>query len=156
VISARLVPTRGSAPGGWAHGGHSQRNERHRSLGETKRVPLFASVALISAAVHPPIAQLSVVPYTGNRYLAGAIIWDTVSADIGPWVANSPSGPWVHQPGNVATFQKRTSAQIGYDARIAQLPGADWTVVYSANDPEGQFSDWTLYRGQFATPNALP
>jgi hypothetical protein len=103
----------------------------------------------------PPIAQLSVVPY-GSRYLAGAFIWDAHGPDIGAWVADNPWGPWVHQPSNVATFQPRTNKQLGYDARIAQLPGAGWTVVYSANDPEGQFSDWTLYRGQFAAPNGLP
>jgi hypothetical protein len=102
-----------------------------------------------------PIAQLSVVPY-GNRYLAGAFIWDTVSPEIGAWVADNPWGPWVKQPSNVATFQRRTNEQIGYDARIAQLPGAGWTVVYNVNDPINQWNDFTLYRGQFAPPSGLP
>jgi hypothetical protein len=102
-----------------------------------------------------PIAQLSVVPY-GNRYLAGAFTWDTVSPDIKAWVADTPWGPWQQQPSNVATFQPRTADQFAYDARIANLPGASWTVVYSVNDPINQTQDFTLYRGQFATPSGLP
>jgi hypothetical protein len=102
-----------------------------------------------------PIAQLSVVPY-GNRYLAGAFTWDTLSPDIRSWVADTPSGPWVQQPSNAATFQRRTNEQIAYDARIANLPGSGWTVVYSANDPVNQQQDFTLYRGQFAAASGLP
>jgi hypothetical protein len=102
-----------------------------------------------------PIAQLSVVPY-GNRYLAGAFTWDTQAPDIKAWVADTPWGPWVQQPSNAATFQPRTSNQIAYDARIANLPGPGWTVVYSANDPINQQQDFTLYRGQFAAPSGLP
>lgn len=103
----------------------------------------------------PPIAQLSVVPY-GSRYLAGAFIWDTITPEMGAWIANNPWGPWVKRPSDVAVFSKRTNEQIGYDARIAQLPGAGWTVVYSANDPFHLGQDFTLYRGQFAPPNGLP
>ncbi len=103
----------------------------------------------------PPIAQLSVVPY-GTRYLAGAFTWDTISPDIKAWVANTPSGPWTQQPSDVATFQPRTSDQIAYNARIANLPGASWTVVYNVNGPINQDQDFTLYRGQFATPSGLP
>jgi hypothetical protein len=103
----------------------------------------------------PPIAQLSVVPY-GNRYLAGAFTWDTKAPDIKAWVADTPWGPWVQQPSNVATFHRRTSDQLGYDARIANLPGSGWTVVYSANDPINQQQDFTLYRGQFSAPSGLP
>jgi hypothetical protein len=103
----------------------------------------------------PPIAQLSVVPY-GNRYLAGAFTWDTVAPDIRAWVADTPWGPWVQQPSNVATFQRRTNEQIAYDARIAKLPGPGWTVAYSVNDPIKQQQDFTLYRGQFAAPSGLP
>jgi hypothetical protein len=102
-----------------------------------------------------PIAQLSVVPF-GNRYLAGAFTWDTIAPDVRAWVADDPWGPWVQQPSNVATFQRRTSDQLAYDARIANLPGAGWTVVYSVNDPIHGLQDFTLYRGEFATPSGLP
>jgi hypothetical protein len=109
----------------------------------------------------PPLAQLSVVPY-GNRYLAGAFGWDTLSSDINAWVSDTPWGPWArinNADGTahaVATFQKRTNDQFAYDAHIVNLPGAGWTVVYGANDPNGQRLDFTLYRGQFASPNGLP
>ena len=102
-----------------------------------------------------PLAQLSVVPY-GNRYLAGAFVWDTLSYDIKAWVSDTPWGPWEKQSTTTATFQPRTSQQIAYDAHIVNLPGASWTVVYSANDPYSQNQDFTLYRGQFAAPNWLP
>jgi hypothetical protein len=104
----------------------------------------------------PPIAQLSVVSY-GNRYLAGAFTWDALSTDIKAWVADTPWGPWRQQASNVATFHPQTSDQIAYDARIANLLGAGWTVVYSVNDPTiRQQQDFTLYRGQFAAPSGLP
>ena len=103
----------------------------------------------------PPIAQLSVVPY-GNRYLAGAFTWDTISPDIRAWVSVTPWGPWEQQPAATATFQKRTNDQTAYDAHIVNLPGAGRTVVYSVNDPINQQQDFTLYRGEFAAPNGLP
>jgi hypothetical protein len=103
----------------------------------------------------PPIAQLSVVPY-GNRYLAGAFTWDTLSNEIKSWVSDTPYGPWTQSPTTAATFQPRTGQQIAYDARIVNLPGSGWTVVYSANDPNNQNQDFTLYRGQFASPSGLP
>jgi hypothetical protein len=103
----------------------------------------------------PPIAQLSVVPY-GTRYLAGAFTWDALSSEIKSWVSDTPWGPWKEQATTTATFQERTSDQFAYGARIVNLPGANWTVVYSLNDPINLTQDFTLYRGQFATPNGLP
>ena len=102
-----------------------------------------------------PLAQLSVVPY-GTRYLAGAFVWDTVSPDIKSWVSDTPWGPWVQQATTTATFQPRTTQQFAYDAHVVNLPGASWTVVYSVDDPYNQNQDFTLYRGQFATPSGLP
>jgi hypothetical protein len=113
-----------------------------------------------------PLAQLSVVPY-GNRYLAGAFEADVFQDEQGrsfvrAWVSDTPYGPWqmvvdgTGQPQTVATFQRRTANQIAYGAMIAQLPGAGWTVVYSSNDPNSGFSNFTLYRGEFATPAGLP
>jgi len=109
-----------------------------------------------------PLAQLSVVPY-GSGYLAGAFGWDTLSTGINAWTAPQPEGPWKRvenadgAPHAIATFPPKTNNQFAYDARIVQLPGpAGWTVVYGANDPNGQKLDFTLYRGQFATPNGLP
>lgn len=104
-----------------------------------------------------PIAQLSVVPY-GNRYLAGAFAADVFKDENGrapmrAWIADTPQGPW--QPlGDVAMFEDRTTNQIGYDARIVDLPGPRWTVVYNVNDPIDQWDDFTLYRGEFSVPNA--
>ena len=60
------------------------------------------------------------------------------------------------QPQTIATFQRQTTDQIAYDARVAPLPGAGWTVVYNVNDPLHQQQNHTLYRGQFAAPNGLP
>jgi hypothetical protein len=61
------------------------------------------------------------------------------------------------EPETIATFTRRSANQIAYDARVAQLAGgADWTTVYSSNDPEGQRNDFTLYRGEFAAPSGLP
>jgi hypothetical protein len=113
-----------------------------------------------------PIAQLSVVPY-GNRFLASAFEADVFQDQQGrsfvrAWVADTPQGPWqmvvngTGQPQNVATFQRQTADQIAYDARVAELPGAGWTVVYSVNDPIHQQQNFTLYRGQFAAPTGLP
>lgn len=113
-----------------------------------------------------PLAQLSVVPY-GNRYLAGAFEADTWGDEQGrsfvrAWVSDTPYGPWqmvvdvTGAPQTIATFQRRTADQIAYGAMIAQLPGAGWTVVYSSNDPIRQWNDFTLYRGEFATPTGLP
>ena len=112
-----------------------------------------------------PPAQLSVVPY-GNGYLAGAFAADLFKdvngrSFVRAWTSDSPQGPWQMvmdgmNPQTVATFQARTSEQIAYDARVARLPGAGWTVVYSVNDPINQNQDFTLYRGQFAAPNGLP
>jgi hypothetical protein len=113
-----------------------------------------------------PLAQLSVVPY-GDGFLAGAFEADTFQDEQGrsfvrAWVSDSPEGPWqmvmdvTGQPQTVATFQRRTADQIAYGAMIAQLPGAGWTVVYSANDPIRQWNDFTLYRGEFAPPVGLP
>jgi hypothetical protein len=107
------------------------------------------------SAVGSPLAQLSAVPYGNRRYLAGAFVWDTVAPEIGAWTSDSPSGPWVQQSSNAAMFHPR-DRQIAYDARIAKLPGPGWTVVYSENDPYNQNGDFTLYRGEFATPNGLP
>jgi len=78
------------------------------------------------------------------------------------WTSDTPHGPWAlvlddqDQPQDVATFQRRTPNQIAYDARIASLPGAGWTVVYSVNDPIDQWEDFTLYRGDFKAPSGLP
>jgi hypothetical protein len=112
-----------------------------------------------------PPSQLSVVPY-GSGYLAGAFAADTLKDANGrsfvrAWTSASPQGPWTMvmtgtSPQSIATFQARTSDQIAYDARIAQLPGSGWTVVYSVNDPINQTQDFTLYRGEFAAPNGLP
>jgi hypothetical protein len=121
---------------------------------------------IVSGDDSSPAAQLSVVPY-GNRYLAGAFAADVFQDNQGrsfvrAWEADSPQGPWKMvmngaNPQTIATFQRRSSKQIAYDARITQLPGgAGWTVVYSANDPVNQQQDFTLYRGQFAPPNGLP
>jgi hypothetical protein len=113
-----------------------------------------------------PLAQLSVVPY-GNRFLAAAFAADVFQDEQGrsfvrAWVADTPTGPWKMvmngtNPRDVFTFQKRSPDQVAYDARIPQLSGgAGSTVVYSANDPIRGWQDWTLYRGEFATPSGLP
>jgi hypothetical protein len=113
-----------------------------------------------------PLAQLSVVQ-DGSRYIASAFAADVFQDNQGrsfvnAWTATSPQGPWQKvmdgtNPRNIAVFTKRSANQVAYDARTASLSGgAGWTVVYSANDPDGQFSDWTLYRGEFATPNGFP
>jgi hypothetical protein len=113
-----------------------------------------------------PLAQLSVVP-DGSRYVASAFAADVFQDNQGrsfvwAWKADKPQGPWQTvmngtNPQTVATFQKRSPNQIAYDARTASVSGgAGWTVVYSANDPDGQFSDWRLYRGEFANPNGFP
>jgi hypothetical protein len=78
------------------------------------------------------------------------------------WTSNAPEGPWEMvltgngQPQNVATFQRRTADQLAYGARIAPLPGAGWTVVYSVDDPIRQWDDFTLYRGGFKAPIGFP
>jgi hypothetical protein len=113
-----------------------------------------------------PLAQLSVVPQ-GGRYVATAFAADVFQDSQGrsfvnAWTAPSPQGPWTKvmdgtNARNIAVFQKRSQNQIAYDARTVPLSGgAGWTTVYSANDPNAQFSDWTLYRGEFATPNGFP
>jgi hypothetical protein len=113
-----------------------------------------------------PLAQISVVPY-GDGFLAGAFEADTWGNEQGrsfvrAWVSDTPHGPWqmvvdvTGEPQTVATFERRNADQIAYGATITQLPGAGWTVVYSANDPNSGFSDFTLYRGEFATPAGLP
>src|SRR5262249_15732160 len=113
-----------------------------------------------------PLSQLTVVPY-GNRYLAGAFAADVFQDQQGrsfvwAWISDTPYGPWqlvvdgAGQPRNVATFARRTTDQIAYDARIAQLPGgAGWTVVYNVNDPNRQQHDYPHYRGEFAAPSGL-
>ncbi len=98
-----------------------------------------------------PLAQLSVVPYNGG-YLAGAMIWDTFSVDVGAWFAEKPEGPW-RNLGVAATAARQNSDQLVYDARIADLRGGvGWTVVYNVNDPntDHQRQNFTLYRGDFA------
>ena len=113
-----------------------------------------------------PLAQLSVVPY-GSRFLASAFEADVFQDQQGrsfvrAWVADTPQGPWqmvvdgTGQPQTIATFQRQTADQIAYHARVAQLPGAGWAVVYSVNDPLHQQQNLTLYRGQFAAPSGLP
>jgi hypothetical protein len=113
-----------------------------------------------------PVAQLNVVQ-DGNRFLAGAFEADVFQDQQGRsfvrgWTSNAPEGPWEMvltgngQPQNVATFQRRTADQIAYGARIAPLPGAGWTVVYSVNDPIRQWDDFTLYRGDFKAPIGFP
>jgi hypothetical protein len=112
-----------------------------------------------------PLAQLSVVQ-DGSRYIASAFAADVFQDSQGrsfvnAWTAASPQGPWQKvmdgtTPRNIATFQKRSANQVAYDARTTTLTGAGWTTIYSVNDPNGQLSDWTLYRGQFATPNGFP
>jgi hypothetical protein len=112
-----------------------------------------------------PLAQLSVVPYEGG-FLAGAFAADVFKDGQGrsfvrAWTSNSPQGPWQMvmngtNPQNVAIFDDRTSEQIAYDARIPNLPPFGSTVVYSVNDQQGQFIDFTLYRGEFDAPVGLP
>lgn len=113
-----------------------------------------------------PIAQLTVVPY-GNRYLAIAFAADVFQDQQGrsfvrAWTSDTPHGPWAllldaqDQPQDVATFQRRTTDQIAYDARIAPLPGPGWTIVFNVNDPIHQRDDFTLYRGEFKAPIGLP
>jgi hypothetical protein len=114
-----------------------------------------------------PLAQLSVVQ-DGSRYIASAFAADVFQDNQGrsfvqAWTAPKPEGPWQKvmdgvNPRNIATFQKRAGTdQIAYDARTVPLSGgAGWTVVYSVNDPNRQFQDFTLYRGEFHGPNGFP
>jgi hypothetical protein len=103
-----------------------------------------------------PLAQLSVTHY-GSKYLASAVtaVLDP-NANIRAWISDNPEGPWTYL-GVVANAAFQNGDQIAYDARVAELPGgAGWTVVYNVNDPnpDHQKQNVTLYRGQFATPNA--
>jgi hypothetical protein len=112
-----------------------------------------------------PLAQLSVVP-TGGKYVASAFAADVFQDNQGQsfvwaWEADNPQGPWRMvtngtDPRIIATFQKRSPDQFAYDARTMLLTDAGWTVVFSANDPYRLGSDWTLYRGEFRSPNGFP
>ena len=100
--------------------------------------------------IKAPLGQLSVAAY-GSKYVAAASS-DVLDTRIRAWIADSPEGPWNYL-GVLATEVVR-SGQIGYDARLVNLTGAGWTGVYSVNGDPHKNDDVTLYRGQFATPNA--
>src|SRR5262249_44719769 len=98
---------------------------------------------------HGPISQLSVVPYGGNGFLAGVFLADIFLDSQGgtpvyAWTSDTPEGPWKRfenvdgSPREIARFtpQQGYPNQIAYDARVASLSGAGWTVVYSRNDPD--------------------
>ena len=103
--------------------------------------------------IQAPLAQLSVYRY-GSKYLASSLT-NVLDTRVRAWVSDNPEGPWNYL-GVVATAQFQNDDQVAYDARVVDLPGAGWTAVYNVNDPdpEHQKQNVTLYRGQFATPNA--
>jgi hypothetical protein len=99
-----------------------------------------------------PLAQPSVVP-NGTGYLAVSLDVDGFG-QLGAWTSTAPQGPW-QRAGVVASHTPESSGQLSYDGRIADLPGAGRTVVYSVNDPENNTENVDLYGGRFVPP-AIP
>jgi hypothetical protein len=97
-----------------------------------------------------PLAQLSVVPH-GNGYLAASLDADLLGSQVVAWTSTAPQGPW-QRAGVVATNTPQSSGQFAYDGRMANLPGAGWTVVYNVNDVDNNTQNVDLYGGRFATP----
>jgi len=85
-----------------------------------------------------------------NGYLAASLDVDGFT-QVGAWTSTVPQGPW-QRAGVVATNTPQSSGQLAYDGRMANLPGAGWTVVYGVNDPVNNTQNVDLYGGRFATP----
>jgi hypothetical protein len=96
-----------------------------------------------------PLAQPSVVP-NGTGYLAASLDVDGFH-QVGAWTSTAPQGPW-RRAGIVANHTPESSGQLSYDGRIADLPGAGRTVVYSVNDAQNNTQNVDLYGGRFVPP----
>jgi hypothetical protein len=87
---------------------------------------------------------------TATGYLAVSLDVDGFG-QLGAWTSTAPQGPW-QRAGVVASHTPESSGQLSYDGRIADLPGAGRTVVYSVNDPENFTQNIDLYGGRFVPP----
>ena len=107
-----------------------------------------------SASQMAVTGQGSVSPWTvvgrGGSYLAVGKTWDAVSDDVWSWSGPSPTGPWTSL-GRVATTPT-AGGVFSYGGKVANLPGAGMSVIYSTNTSLSAVAGNVLLYG----PKVLP